>query len=126
MKKRIIVMAEELGVDVEVLFKIRNERLDKAHWTGTGKNTYFTEEGQERIKLALEAPLAVPAVVQAMVLQEARNPRWVFAMIEGQKNKVPVAIPRKLKGVLVGKVIPVQVIEDATGGVTYRHASLAN
>jgi len=126
MKKRITVLAEELGVDFETLFKLRNSRLKAEHWTGTGKNTYLTEQGQDLLRLAIEVPLAVPEILRASVIHEAKNPRWVYARIIGRDGKFPVAIPRKLRGTLLGKNIPIQEIKDANGGVTYRHESLAN
>ena len=52
----------------------------------------------ELIKLSFEVPLAVPDKIRALVLMEARNPRWVYAKLEGHTGKVPVAIPRKLRG----------------------------
>jgi hypothetical protein len=126
MKKRITNFAEELGIDIEELFKIRNTRLKAEHWTGTGKNTYFTDAGQELVRLAIEVPLAVPEVLKGVVVHEARNPRWVYTRIIGREGKVPVAIPRKLRGTLLGKTIPIHEIKDANGGITYRHESLSN
>ena len=126
MKKRITDFAAELGIDIEEAFRLRNTRLRAEHWTGTGKNTYFTEAGQELMRLAVEVPLAVPEVLKAVVVQEAHNPRWVFAKILGRDGKVPVAIPRKLRGTLLGKTIPIHEIKDANGGTTYRHESLSN
>lgn len=125
MKKKIAEMAEELGVDIEVVFKLRDTRLQKRHWTGTGKNTYFTEEGQDLLRLAIAAPLAVPERLTGTVLQEAANPRWVYVRIDGRDGKYPVAIPSKLRGKLKGKSIPIQEIKDANGGITYRHESLS-
>jgi hypothetical protein len=126
MKKRITDFADELGIDIEQLFTIRNTRLKKEHWTGTGKNTYFTEAGQDLVRLAIEVPLAVPEVMKAQVVHEAQNPRWVYCRIIGRDGKVPVAIPRKLRGTLLGKTISIQEIKDANGGTTFRHESLSN
>jgi hypothetical protein len=78
----------------------------------------------ELIKLSFDVPLAVPDKIRALVLMEARNPRWVYAKLEGHQGKVPVAIPRKLRGKLLGKRINVDAITDASGGTTYRHEML--
>lgn len=124
MKKRITEMAREMGMEVNDLIKMRNERLKPSHWTGTGGNTYFTDEGQELLRLAKDNPMLVPPILRGFVIHEARNPSWVFAKIDGRDGKVPVAIPRRLRGKLVGKQIGIEAIEDATG-ITYRHESLA-
>lgn len=117
-------MADELGKPVDELVKLKNEKLLKGQYMGFGRNTKFTEEGARLLRLAVEAPLAVPDKLRAVVLYGARNPRWVYARIEGRDGKVPVAIPRKLRGFLDGKRIEVEAITDANGETTYRHAAL--
>lgn len=124
-KIKIITLADEMGKTVNELLKIKSAKLTQhLHYSGYGKNTYFTEEAAELIKLSIEVPLAVPNKFKALVLMEARNPRWVYAKLEGYEGKVPVAIPRKLRGKLVGKNINVDAITDSAGGTTYRHEML--
>lgn len=124
-KVKIITLAERLGKTVNELLKIKAAKLTEGvHYSGYGKNTYLSEEAVELIELSLEAPLAVPNKIRATVLMEARNPRWVYAKLEGHEGKVPVAIPRKLRGKLLGKRINVDAITDSSGGTTYRHEML--
>jgi hypothetical protein len=124
-KVKIIALADELGKTVNELLKIKSSKLTEGlHYSGYGKNTYLTEEAVELIRLSFDVPLAVPDKIRALVLMEARNPRWVYAKLEGHTGKVPVAIPRKLRGKLLGKRINVDAITDASGGTTYRHEML--
>jgi hypothetical protein len=122
-KKRINQLAEEFDVSINDLMRLK-VKLDPSEWKGVGRNTWFTEEGAERLRLALDIPLAVPDQLNGKVLRSARNPNWVYAKIQGLEGAHPVAIPRKLKDKLIGKTIAIHAIED-TKGITYRHASLS-
>lgn len=75
---------------------------------------------EELNKDTIEKPRFVKAVVQA----QARNPQWVFAVVEGVEGKSVVAIPRRLTNKLAGKTINVEVITDETG-TSYRHEFLS-
>jgi hypothetical protein len=123
---KITKLAEELDKNVNDLLKLKSEKLSvDLHYTGYGKNTVLTNEGEELIRLAFEVPLSVPDLLQATVLSEARNPRWVYCKIVAREGKVPVAIPRKLRGKLLNKRIFIHEIKDADGGTTFRHESLS-
>jgi len=124
-KTRITTLAKALKMDIHALIKLRMQKLSPEHFTGFGKNTWLFPEGVALLKLAIEAPLAVPNRLGAMVIRDANNPRWVYAKLDGVDGKVPVAIPMKLRGRLAGKHIEVEAITDATGGTTYRHAILS-
>lgn len=124
MKVKIGELAKQFNVSIEELFKFRDEKLLPEQWTGTGKNTYFTEKAVEQFELSREVPLAVPSILDAYVIHEARNPRWVYAKIANMDGKKPVAIPHRLKGFLINKMIKVEAIKDANGEITYRHCSL--
>ena len=78
----------------------------------------------EILRVAVTAPLALPTILRGQVVHPARNPRWLYVKIDGIEGKHPVAIPRKLRGMLMGKRIPIEAITDASGGTTYRHAEL--
>jgi len=68
----------------------------------------------------------VPTKLTGQVLRPANNPRWVYVKLTGQEGRVPVAIPRKLIATrMVGKLINIDAITDATGATTYRHEVLA-
>lgn len=118
-------LATELEKPIDELVKLKGEKLAKEHYQGFGRNTKFTEEGARLMRLAYEVPLAVPDRLYAVVIHEARNPRWVYAKIVGRDGKVPVTIPRRLRGKLEGKRIEIEAITDANGDTTYRHADLA-
>ena len=121
----VIALADKLGVPVNKLLEIKNLKLVKGdHYTGYGKNTYFTPKGVEEVELALEIPLAVPDKLNGVVLHPARNPDWVMARLEHQDGKIPVKIGRKFRGKLIGKRILIDAIKDATGAITYRHEAL--
>jgi hypothetical protein len=123
MKKRITVMAAELGTTEEEIMKIAGEKLTRAQYTGTGKNTWFTEAGQKVVETALFIPEAAPKKLIGWVLAECRNPRWVWATIEGKQGKHPVLIPARLRGKLIAKQIAIDAITDING-TTFRHESL--
>lgn len=123
---KITKLAEELDKNINDLLKLKSEKLSiDLHYTGYGKSTMLTEEGEYLVRLAYEIPLAVPDLLQGTVLCEAKNPRWVYCKIVGREGKVPVAIPRKLRGKLLHKRISIHEIKDANGGATFRHESLA-
>ena len=127
MKKiKITTVAEELKIDINELIKLKTDKLKPEMYSGYGKNTLITEQGIEVIKLSLAIPLAVPNRIEAIVLREAKNPRWIYAKLTGSNIKVPVAIPRKLRGKLVGKRIYVDAITDASNATTYRHELLGD
>lgn len=121
----IIALADKLGVPMNKLLEIKNLKLSKGqHYTGYGKNTYFTPEGVSELEVALEIPLAVPDKLQGVVLAAAKNPDWVMVKLEHADGKVPVKIGRKFRGKLIGKRILIDAIKDATGAITYRHEAL--
>jgi hypothetical protein len=121
----VIALADKLGVPVNKLLEIKNLKLVKGeHYTGYGKNTYFTPKGVEEVELALEIPLAVPDKLNGTVLSPARNPDWVMVKLEHKDGKIPVKIGRKFRVKLIGKRILIDAITDASGSTTYRHAEL--
>lgn len=62
------------------------------------------------------------SVFVAKVLQQAPNPQWVYCIAIGKDlGKIPVIIPRRYSGKLVGKQILVEAITDNVG-TTYRYA----
>lgn len=123
MKVKLTELAKTLGKTFAELDAIRIEKLTPQEWTGKGRNTWLTLEGAQKVRLAVEIPLAVPVNRTGYVIHDANNPNWVYAKIEGMEGKHPVAIPRRYRGKLVGKNIPIHVIQDAKG-TTFRHAML--
>lgn len=125
MKKRITTIAEELGVPVETLLKLKDEKLSKLHCKGTGRNTWIDAAGQEILRLSLEVPEVVPSKLRGRVIGECANPRWVRCRIDGKDGAYPVLIPLKLRGKLLGKPITIDAITDING-TTYRHELLGS
>ena len=129
MKTKLTDAAVKLRLSWDEAISLRDKKLDPSEWTGKGKNTWLTEEGMNKLEIAVAVPLAVPTRLKAQWVADAPNPNWVYATIEGRQGKHPVAIPRKLRGKLgdagkPGKSFEVHAITDVTG-TTYRHASLA-
>jgi len=122
-KTKLTSLVKTLNRPFDELMTIKAEKLEHSEWTGTGRNTWLTPEGVEKMRLAVEIPLAVPVIVKGLCLHDAANPNWVYCKLDGLEGKKPVAIPRRFHGRLVGKTIPIHAISDATG-TTFRHASL--
>lgn len=114
-----------LGSSNIVLAKLIKQKLtDKEAVRDEHGRVWVTPEGMDKLRLALDIPLAVPTRYRARVLSSAANPKYVFIKIEGMDNRHLCVIPRKLQGILAGKNIWVDAITDASGGTTYRHESL--
>lgn len=124
MKIKCTALAEEMKVDVEQLLARAPKVLKPEHSTGKGKNTWFTEEGADMLRQSEEAPLTVAKRYSARGLHTAKNPRWLYCIIEGFHGKIPVAVPRKLQGRLEGKTFTVEAITDIRG-TTFRHEILS-
>lgn len=74
----------------------------------------------EDIPEPLEAPPQVTSQCRVRVLQQANNPQWVYVIDPNGMGKLPVVIPRRLSGKLVGKQIFIEAISDSTG-TTHRY-----
>lgn len=116
-------LAKKLKVDVSKVMEIVTTKLEPKDWKDELGNVWLFPSGQEKVKLAIEVPLAVPKVLEGFVLYDARNPNYVMCKIDGMENKHPVGIKRKMHGKLTGKRICIHAITD-TKGTTYRHAPL--
>lgn len=120
-------LADELGITNIQLSKLRDAKCAPGDYYVKDNRRWFTEAGADKLRLAKDVPLAVPDRIGGWVVRAAPNPRWVYAELDSEKGKVvPVAIPRRLHGRLIGKRITVDIIKDAEGGVSYRHESLGN
>lgn len=121
---RFMDLAREMGLMPSDLARMRSEHLCEMDFYEIGLAKWFTAAGADKLRLAVEIPLVVPKRVKARVIHGAPNPNWVYAAIEGREGKHAVAIPRKLRGKLVGKHIYVDCIKDGTGGESFRHELL--
>lgn len=117
-------LSDELNITKFQLAKLRDEKLaENEYYTEEGRK-YFTDEGAEKIRLAVAVPLAVPKRIQMRVIRRAPNPHWVYAIAQGMEGVVPVAVRPRDCDRLVGKPIYAELITDAQGGTTYRHEVL--
>jgi hypothetical protein len=119
MKIKITELAEQLGTSVNDLLSLK-EKLTEEQWSGRGKNTWFTEDAVEVLRVALDIPEIVPNKARGIVLYSARNPNYVYVKLNGKEGKVPVCIPRRMRDKLDGKNINVELITDDTG-TSYRY-----
>ena len=71
-----------------------------------------------------EEPMEAPKlsdIFQAKVMQQAKNPQWVYCVAIGRDlGKIAVIIPRRLTDRLIGKVITIEAISDDIG-TSYRY-----
>lgn len=118
-------LANELKITRFQLARIRDEKLaDDEHGILDGKH-WFTRAGAEKVRLAVAVPLAVPKRIRVRAIKAAPNPHWIYCIPEvGLGDKVLVAVKPSWCDRLVGKLINVDVIEDANGGKSYRHEAL--
>jgi|TARA_R110000796_G_scaffold180507_2_gene297053 hypothetical protein len=120
MKKRLIKIAEENDVQFKELISLCAQKLSPGMITGSGKNTWISDEGQEILLEAIESPEATARHISAKVIKVAPNKKYVYAYAHESGTKIPVLVPKKFAERLVGKLITVEIIEDVNG-VSYRY-----
>ncbi len=120
-----IELAKELKISNFQLAKLRDQRLSADEWGVKENKRYFTEEGANKIRLAVQVPLAVPKRVQVKVVGRAPNPRYVYCVEQGKDGRFLAVVKPSTCDRLIGKHIYVDLIQDANGGITYRHDALA-
>lgn len=119
-KKHIKRIAIENELDFEEACKLAREKLSEDQISGRGNNIWIDEDGQKVLHAAAFAPEIVPKHFHGIVLYSAPNPSYVYAHIKEIEKKVPVVIPRRLRGKLDGKRIMIEAITDDLG-VSYRY-----
>lgn len=117
-------LSDELNITKFQLAKLRDQKLSPNEYYSEEGRKFFTDEGAEKIRLAVAVPLAVPKRVKMRVIRRAPNPHWVYALPEGGGSLVPVAVRPRDCDRLIGKPIFADLITDANGGTTYRHEVL--
>lgn len=123
--KKFLEAAEELKLTTFKLAKLRDQKLTEGDdWRVYEGRQYFTNAGMDKLRLAVEVPLAVPRKALVKVLKVAPNRHWVYAKLPNDYRKILVAVRPSWCDRLVGKNITVDIIEDANGGITYRHEAL--
>jgi len=119
-KKKLTALADEYEVPFEEALEIVNNKVPDEFVTGKGKNTWIAEEGQSIIDDAMFIDEIIPRNHVGQVLKECPNPRFNFVYSKDIGKRVPVMIPRRWQGKLVGKKITFEAIED-NKGVSYRY-----
>lgn len=120
-----IELAKELKISNFQLAKIRDQRLAPEDYLTVKNQRYFTEEGAAKVRLTVQVPLAVPKRLQVKVVGRAPNPRYVYCVEHGKDGRFLAVVKPSTCDRLIGKHIYVDLIEDAKGGITYRHDALA-
>lgn len=119
-KIKLTKIAEEYDVDFDEALSIAKEKIPSEYLTGKGKNTWISEEGQSIIEDGLFIDEIIPKNYIGKVLNECPNTRYNSVYSKEIGKRVPVMIPRRWQGKLVGKNICFEAIED-TNGVSYRY-----
>lgn len=119
-KQRLSKLAQEYDIPFEEALRIVQESFPSEFLTGKGKLTWVSEEGQDIIHDNLFIAEIIPPTFLGEVLSECPNARFNYVYSKEVGKRVPVMIPRKLRGKLVGKIICFEGIKDDTG-VSYRY-----
>ncbi len=118
-KIRLTQLAEKYDVPFEEAFEIVKEKLPEDQVTGKGKLTWIGEVGQEILENSMMIDEITPKHYVGQILSECPNDRYNYTYSKEIKKKVPVLIPARFRGKMVGKTITFEGIEDGKG-VTYR------
>lgn len=119
-KVKLTKLAEEYELPFEEAFEVAHEKLPPESLTGKGKNTWVSEEGQSIIREGLFITEIMPKTYKGKVLKECPNPRYNYVYNKDIGKRVPVMIPRRIQGKMIGKSIHFEGIED-NKGVSYRY-----
>jgi hypothetical protein len=119
-KKRLTELAEHYDVPFEEAMQIVTEKLPKSEVTGRGKITWIGESGQEILENSMMIDEITPKHYQGNVIAECPNQRYNYVYSKEIGKKVPVLIPARYKGKMIGKMMTFEAIEDERG-VTYRY-----
>ena len=119
-KKRLIQIASEQEVEFEEAMRIAEEKLPEGSLTGKGRNTWVNEEGTAILEDSFMIEEIIPKHHTGMVLSECPNPRYNYVHNKQIGKKVPMLVPRKWQGKLVGKMVTFEGISD-NKGTSYRY-----
>ena len=113
-------IASEQEVEFKEAMRIAQEKLPEGSLTGKGRNTWVTEEGTAILEESFMIEEIIPKHYVGIVLSECPNPRYNYVHNKEIGKKVPMLVPRKWQGKLVGKVITLEAISD-NNGTSYRY-----
>jgi hypothetical protein len=119
-KVKLTQIANNYEVSFNEALQILQEKVPAEYITGKGKNTWLSEEGQSIVEDGLFIDEIIPHNYIGKVLSECPNPRYNYVYSKEIGKRVPVMIPRKWQGQMVGKSITFEAIEDESG-VSYRY-----
>ena len=119
-KTRLTKLAEEFEINIDEAIKIAQDKLPEDMVTGRGKGTWINEEGVKILEEALVIPEIVPKHYKVKILKECPNRCYNWGHCLEIGKRVPILIPRKFWGRLIGKVITVECISDDKGE-SYRY-----
>ena len=119
-KVKLTQIANDYEVSFDEALQILQEKVPAEYITGKGKNTWLSEEGQSIAEDGLFIDAIIPHNYIGKVLSECPNPRYNYVYSKEIGKRVPVMIPRRWQGQMVGKKITFEAIEDESG-VSYRY-----
>jgi len=119
-KKKLTQIALEQEVEFEEAMEIAHDKLPEGSLTGKGKNTWVNEEGTAILEESFMIEEIIPKHYTGNVLAECPNPRYNYVFNKELGKRVPMLVPRKWQGRLIGKVITFEAISDHIG-TSYRY-----
>ncbi len=100
-KKRLTQLAKELDCPVEEMYNLVVNNLSEEMVTGSGKAIWINEAGQ----IILDDLVPMPVIYRGEVLRACKNSSYVYTRHRDRGTRVPVKIPKKMEGKLIGKMI---------------------
>jgi hypothetical protein len=119
-KTRLSKIAEEQEVEFDEALRIATEKLPEGSVTGTGRNTWVTEEGAKILEDSFMIEEIIPKHFTGTVIAECPNPKYNVVFSKEIGKRANVLLPRKWQGKLLKKIITFEAIEDSKG-VSYRY-----
>lgn len=119
-KKKLTQIALEQEVEFDEAMEMAQDKLPEGSLTGKGKNTWVNEEGTAILEESFMIEEIIPKHYTGNVLAECPNPRYNYVFNKELGKRVPMLVPRKWQGRLIGKVITFEAISDHIG-TSYRY-----
>ncbi len=119
-KIKLTEIANEYDMEFKEALELVTQKLPLDQVTGKGRGTWIGEDGQEILHRSLMIPEITPKHYKGQVLSECPNKRYNYIYSKEIRKKVPVLIPARFRGKMIGKTVTFEAIEDGSG-VTYRY-----
>ena len=119
-KKKLTQIAIEQEVEFEEAMRIAEEKLPEGSLTGKGKNTWVTDEGTSILEKSFMIEEIIPKHYTGNVVGECPNPRYNYVVSKAIGKRVPMMVPHKWQGRLIGKKVILEAISD-NAGTSYRY-----